>query len=117
GDYLLGIGGLVERLAAGPLVRNVLGRLARAAERHTVPWDELDLTDPERPRLRHTLAELRRRDGARGHRPRKNPTASRVEGRRPPRRQCACSSRIGRRRSWPPPRPRPVPRRRRRRTC
>ena len=66
GDYVLGIGGLVERLAAGPLVRNVLGRLARAVERRTVPWDELDLTDPERPRLRHTLAELRRRAGERG---------------------------------------------------
>jgi len=66
GDYVLGIGGLVERLAAGELVSNVLGRLAREAERHTVPWDELDLTDPERPRLRHTLAELRRRAGERG---------------------------------------------------
>ena len=66
GDYVLGIGGLVERLAAGELVSNVLGRLARAVERRTVPWDELDLTDPERPRLRHTLAELRRRAGERG---------------------------------------------------
>ena len=66
GDYVLGIGGLVERLAAGELVSNVLGRLAREAERHTVPWDELDLTDPERPRMRHTLAELRRRAGERG---------------------------------------------------
>ena len=27
---------------------------------------ELELTDPERPRLRHTLAELRRRAGERG---------------------------------------------------
>jgi len=69
GDYVLGIGGLVERLAAGELVSNVLGRLAREAERHTVPWDELDLTDPERPRMRHTLAELRRRAGQRGRRP------------------------------------------------
>jgi len=69
GDYVLGIGGLVERLAAGELVSNVLGRLAREAERHTVPWDELDLTDPERPRMRHTLAELRRRAGPRGRRP------------------------------------------------
>ena len=69
GDYVLGIGGLVERLAAGELVSNVLGRLAREAERHTVPWDELDLTDPERPRTRHTLAELRRRAGQRGRRP------------------------------------------------
>ena len=60
-EYVLGAAGLVERLAAGALVRSLLGLLAPEPARHTVPWEGLDLGDPERPRLRRTLAELRRR--------------------------------------------------------
>jgi sporulation protein YlmC with PRC-barrel domain len=60
-QYVLGAGGLVERLAAGALVASLLGRWAPELERYTVPWDALDLSDPEHPRLTKTLAELRRR--------------------------------------------------------
>jgi hypothetical protein len=60
-EYVLGAGGLVERLAAGVLVASLLGRWAPALERHTVPWDALDLSNPERPRLTKTLTELRGR--------------------------------------------------------
>jgi sporulation protein YlmC with PRC-barrel domain len=60
-EYVLGVGGLVERLAAGELVASLLGRFAPEPARHVVPWDALDLSDPERPRLTRTLAELRRR--------------------------------------------------------
>ena len=59
-EYVLGTGGLVERLAAGALVASFLGRWAPKPERHTVPWTALDLTDPERPRLTRPLAELGR---------------------------------------------------------
>ena len=59
-EYVLGVDGLVERLAAGPLVAGLIGRWAPERERYTVPWNALDLSDPERPRLTRTLAELRR---------------------------------------------------------
>jgi hypothetical protein len=42
-------------------VASLLGRWAPALERHTVPWDALDLSNPERPRLTKTLTELRGR--------------------------------------------------------
>jgi hypothetical protein len=51
-DYVLGVGGLLERLAAGTIARAVLGPLARRAQRRTVPWADLDISDPEHPRLR-----------------------------------------------------------------
>lgn len=60
-EYVLGVGGLVERLAAGALAAGLLGRRAPRRERYTVPWDAVDFADPERPRLTRTLAELRRR--------------------------------------------------------
>jgi hypothetical protein len=51
-DYILGLDGLLERLAAGAIAHAILRGLARRARRRTVPWNELDLSDPERPRLR-----------------------------------------------------------------
>ena len=60
-EYVLGLDGLLERLAGGPLARGLLGRWARQRDAYTVPWDALDLADPERPRLTRPLAELRRR--------------------------------------------------------
>jgi sporulation protein YlmC with PRC-barrel domain len=60
-EYVLGLGGLVERLAAGALVASLLGRLAPEPERRVVPWDALDLSDAERPRLTRPLSELRPR--------------------------------------------------------
>ncbi len=49
--YVLGIDGLIERLAAGAIVQALLGALAARRRRRTIGWDELDLTDPGRPRL------------------------------------------------------------------
>ena len=60
-EYVLGVGGLVERLAAGDLVASLLGGFAPEPERHLVPWDALDLSDAEHPRLTRPLAELPRR--------------------------------------------------------
>jgi len=60
-EYVLGVGGLVERLAAGDLVVSLLGGFAPEPQRHIVPWDALDLSDAERPRLTRPLAELPRR--------------------------------------------------------
>ena len=50
--YVLGVGGLIERLAAGAILRALLGPLAIRPRRRTISWNELDLDDPERPRLR-----------------------------------------------------------------
>lgn len=59
--YVLGLGGLIERLAAGAIARAVLGPLARRRRRRDLAWAELDLADPERPRLRAPGRSARRR--------------------------------------------------------
>jgi hypothetical protein len=50
--YVLGVGGLIERLAAGGIAQALLGALAVRQRRRTIRWNDLDLADPERPRLR-----------------------------------------------------------------
>lgn len=57
-EYLLGAAGLLERFAAGPMVGGLLGRWAARQERDTVSWDALDVSDPERPRLKRRREEL-----------------------------------------------------------
>ena len=56
-DYVIGTAGLLERLGLG--VRLVLG--ITAGEGYIVRWDQLDLSDPERPRLTCPVGDLRRR--------------------------------------------------------
>ena len=58
--YVLGVDGLLERLAAGAIVGALLGPLARQRRRRTIGWDELDLSDPARPRLRSSGGAARR---------------------------------------------------------
>jgi hypothetical protein len=49
-EYLVGVTGLLERLGVRNLARLLGVRLPeRAAQR--VPWDRLDLRDPEHPRV------------------------------------------------------------------
>lgn len=61
-EYVLGAAGLIERLALSPVLRALLGtRLYPESARYTIGWEELDLSDPERPRLRSRVAELERR--------------------------------------------------------
>jgi len=54
-EYLLGTAALLTRLgiSAGRLVGLPLHR-----EPIRVPWDQMDLSDPERPRLRCSVEEL-----------------------------------------------------------
>ncbi|HYU36100.1 MAG TPA: hypothetical protein VEW48_28405 [Thermoanaerobaculia bacterium] len=55
-EYRLGAAALLQRLGISA------ARLMGLPIRHQplrVPWDQLDLGDPERPRLRCTLEELR----------------------------------------------------------
>jgi sporulation protein YlmC with PRC-barrel domain len=60
-EYLVGAYAVVERLAALSIGRAIL-RLFGATKKHEgyrVPWDKLDLTDPERPRLLCSVDELK----------------------------------------------------------
>jgi hypothetical protein len=53
-EYLIGVGGLAERLGVG--VRLLLGRRIRM---RLARWDQLDISDPYHPRLTCPVEELR----------------------------------------------------------
>jgi hypothetical protein len=55
-EYVAGTAGLLERLGLG--VRLILG-LGRVSG-YVIRWDQLDLSDPERPRLTCPVEKLRR---------------------------------------------------------
>ena len=55
-EYLVGTAGLLERL--GLSVRLVLGLKRRAG--YVIRWDQLDLSNPERPRLTCSVNDLPR---------------------------------------------------------
>jgi hypothetical protein len=59
-EYLVGVYGFLERLAAWPIGRSVLRtlRLKRAGSGYRVLWNQMDLSDPQRPRLRCPVSEL-----------------------------------------------------------
>lgn len=55
-EYHLGAAALMEKL--GITAGKLIGVGSREPVR--VPWDQLDLSDPERPRLKCTLDELKK---------------------------------------------------------
>lgn len=61
-EYLVGPAAIVERLSAWTIGLDLL-RLFGARKIHgtgyRIPWNKLDLTDPEHPRLRCTLESLK----------------------------------------------------------
>jgi hypothetical protein len=58
--YLVGTSALIDRLSAWSLVRPIDKALrGRVISVYEVPWDEMDLTDPEHPKLRIPKSELR----------------------------------------------------------
>ena len=66
-DYLIGTPALLERLSAWTIGLAIL-RLMGARKLqggYKVPWDKLDLSDPEHPRLSCTLEELKSFDRSR----------------------------------------------------
>src|SRR4051812_49410080 len=59
--YVLGREGLAERLSVAgvsSLFVGLLGARRHAPRSRRVPWDQMDLTDPQRPRLRCTVRDL-----------------------------------------------------------
>ena len=64
-EYLVGAYAVFERLASISIGRAIL-RLFGATRKHRgyrVPWNKLDLTEPERPRLLCEVDELKTLDG------------------------------------------------------
>jgi sporulation protein YlmC with PRC-barrel domain len=59
-EYLVGAFALFERLAAWRIGRELLTLFGarRRGHGYRVPWDKLDLSDPERPRLICKVEEL-----------------------------------------------------------
>jgi sporulation protein YlmC with PRC-barrel domain len=63
-EYLVGVAALAERLSARSLFTKFMGAFG-VRDRHQgyrIPWDKLDLTDLEHPRLTCTIAQLDRED-------------------------------------------------------
>ena len=59
--YVLGREGLAERMSVAGLSSlfvGFLGARRHSPAGHRVPWNQMDLTDPQQPRLRCTLREL-----------------------------------------------------------
>jgi hypothetical protein len=59
--YVIGVDGLIERLAASGIAQALLGSLTRGRRHRVLAWEELDLADPERPRLRSATESAARR--------------------------------------------------------
>jgi sporulation protein YlmC with PRC-barrel domain len=62
--YLVGRYGLFERFSiyhVGIGVLRYLGSRAQSANPHRVPWDKMDLSDAEHPRLTCSIDELKSR--------------------------------------------------------
>lgn len=60
-SYLIGASALIERLSAWTLVRPIARVLhaRRLYQLYEVPWQEMDLSDPARPKVRVAKRELR----------------------------------------------------------
>jgi hypothetical protein len=61
-EYLVGRSAMLERLSVQAFLLAPLHLLGwrRKSASYRVPWDRLDLKDPERPRLRCGVEELER---------------------------------------------------------
>jgi sporulation protein YlmC with PRC-barrel domain len=59
-EYLIGAYAMFERLAASSIGRSILRilRARRTGGGYRVAWNQLDLTDPQRPRLRCPVGDL-----------------------------------------------------------
>lgn len=60
-EYLIGYAAVLERLSAWTVGLGILHLLGaqKILGGYTIPWDKLDLSNPETPRLRCTLDELK----------------------------------------------------------
>ena len=63
-EYLIGYAAVLERLSAWTIGLKILHLLGaqKIYGGYTIPWDKLDLTDPDKPRLRCSLDALKSLD-------------------------------------------------------
>ena len=59
-EFHVGKYAMLERLGAGPLGRELVRLLGVRHEGYAVPWEEMDLSEPERPRVRVGKSRLKR---------------------------------------------------------
>lgn len=66
-EFHVGAYGLLEALTGGRFAQKLLQRVGRVSgyRLFRIPWDWMDLTDADHPRLNRTRAELEALDGAR----------------------------------------------------
>jgi hypothetical protein len=57
-EFHLSGGGLLEAVGGSQLARVIADRLGRKSNRIVVSWRDLDISDPEHPRLVRPLAEV-----------------------------------------------------------
>jgi len=60
-EYLVGTSGMAERLSIhhfGSWLTRVMGAYTVSADPHRIPWNKMDLSDPEHPRLTCSVEEL-----------------------------------------------------------
>ncbi len=57
-EFLVGSYAMLERLAAWGIGRALLRLTSKRREGYRIRWDQLDLSDPQRPRLRCEVEEL-----------------------------------------------------------
>ena len=59
-SYVIGTSGVIDRLSAWTLVRPIHKALrGRLFSVYRIPWDQLDLSDPDKPALKISKGELR----------------------------------------------------------
>jgi hypothetical protein len=62
-EYLVGASALIERLSAGSVGRGILKLIGKNLfPGYRVPWNKMDLSDPQRPRLTCAVDELEKFD-------------------------------------------------------
>lgn len=59
-EFQVGGFGAFGAMAAGRFTRHVLRGIGLAGDRYLIPWELVDLSDPERPRVTRRKSELRR---------------------------------------------------------
>ena len=58
--FLIGASGFIDRMSAWNLIRPIHRALKRrhVYSAYDIPWQDMDLTDPKRPKLRRTKQDL-----------------------------------------------------------
>jgi hypothetical protein len=60
-EYLVGTYAIFERLSALTIGRAILGMASKWIKTgYRIPWDKLDLSDPNKPRLKCKISQLKR---------------------------------------------------------